>query len=406
MTGWNRRRFLETTASAAGLASLPIKHGFGSPSSDDDPLGVREDFPITKQLAYLNTASVGPLSRTTRDALAAYADEKMMYRDPGSRRDAKGSARMKFAELFGADPSEVAFLYSTSDGDNVVVNAMDWKRGDNVVLDELHFTTSFVMFRELEKRSGVELRIVAPSNGRVTVEDFAKRVDARTRLLTVAWVSNRNGFRHDLKALAELAHTNGAYLYADAVQALGHFQTNLHDEGVDFACGNGYKWLFADFGCSPFYVRREHLEWMKPDRFGHGQVEKNLPDRRFELKTSAEKFEYANSAYGPVLAMDAGLGYLEKVGLARIEEHVVGLANELREGLSGLGMDLFTPPHNASPIVSFYHPFEPKALQEALTAQGVAITFQEQGKLVRSAVAMFNNRSDVDRLLDVIRKMA
>ena len=83
------------------------------------------------------------------------------------------------------------------------------------------------------------------------MDDFASHTDERTRLISVAWVSNRNGFRYDLPPLADLAHAHGAYLYADAIQAWGTFPTNLHDENVDFACGNGYKWLHADFGCAP-----------------------------------------------------------------------------------------------------------------------------------------------------------
>jgi selenocysteine lyase/cysteine desulfurase len=282
---------------------------------------------------------------------------------------------------------------------------MDWKEGDNVVLDELHFTTSFVLYRELEKRKGVELRILKPKAGRVPVEDFAAHTDKRTRLVTVAWVSNRNGYRYDLPSLAELAHDNGAFLYADAVQAFGTFPTNLHDEGVDFACGNGYKWLFADFGCAPLYVKKEHLEWMDSDRYGHGSIAESLPDLHFRLKETAAKFEYATSAFASVAAMDAALGYLQNVGLAPIEEHTVALAAELREGAKELGFDVFTPADNASPIVSFHHGLDPDYLREVLARENVAVTLREGGGLLRAGVAMFNNRGDVDRLLSVLSKL-
>jgi selenocysteine lyase/cysteine desulfurase len=396
----NRRRFLETTA-AAGLAAFPASRGLAA-STDEDPLGVRADFPVTAEQTYLNSSSVGPMSRAARDAVAAYADEKMLLRGGVSRGETKERARARFAELFGADEDEVAMLYSTSDGENVVVNAMDWRQGDNVVLDELHFVTSFVLYRELERRHGIELRIVKPKDGRVPTEDFAARVDERTRLLTVAWVSNRNGYRYDLPSLAELAHDNGAYLYADAVQALGTFPTNLHEEGVDFACGNGYKWLFADFGCAPMYIKKAHLEWMESDRIGHGSVGRSLPDLRFDLKKSAAKLEYATSAYASVAAMDAALGYLQAVGLARIEDHTASLTAALRSGAEKLGFDVFTPPNNVSSIVSFYHGLEPDALRKALAKEQVAVTLQEDGKLLRAGVAMFNNRADVDRLVSVL----
>lgn len=429
-TPWNRRSFLKTTA-VAGLAGLPgaralgddaetdaanerpAPHGAGpahSPGAraqtDDDPLGVRGSFPVTGELAYLNTASSGPLPVPVRDALMAYAEEKSLYRNPASRGAAERGARAEFARLFGADEDEVALLYATSGAENVVASALELGPGDNVVVDELHFVTTFVLYRELERRKGVELRIVPADDGAVSVDDFAARTDDRTRLISVAWVSNRNGFRHDLPALADLAHAHGGYLYADAIQAFGTFPTNLHDEKVDFACGNGYKWLFADFGCAPFYVRRKHLEWMTPDRWGHRQVAETLQGNRYRLRADAGKFQYANAAYGPATAMDAALRFLGDVGLDRIAAHTHALAGELRERAVALGMDLFTPPANPSPIVSFYHGADPETLARALADADVSVTFQEDGKLLRAAVAMFNNRSDVDRLLEALAGVA
>lgn len=413
MSGLSRRRFLKTTA--AGLATVPAAGTLESRLADatragraasagsaDDPLGVRDDFPVTEEQAYLNTASVGPLPTAVRDALHAYADEKMVRRNTSAGRQAIGRTRTRFASLFRADEDELAFLYATSGAENIIVSAMDWRPGDNVVIDELHFTTTFVLYRELERRAGVEIRIIPHTDGVVTPEDFAAHTDGRTRLISVAWVSNRNGFRYDLPALADLAHAHGAYLYADAIQAWGTFETDLHAEKVDFACGNGYKWLHADFGCAPFYVRREHLEWMTSDRYGHRQVAESLPGHRFRLKTSAEKLEYANPAYGPVTAMDAALEFIETVGLERIAGHTHALAAELRQEAEALGMELFTPPNNPSPIVSFHHGLEPERLARALAEEGVAVTFQEEGRLLRAAVAMFNNRSDVDRLVGVL----
>ena len=415
----NRRRFLTSTA-AAGMAAIPgVRRAvagpdspagsdagrvlpLAAPGSADDPLGVRASFPVTEEQAYLNTASVGPLSIPVRDALRNYADGKMHRRDTSSGREAIASARSRFARLFGTEEDEIAFLYATSGAENIIASALDWRAGDNVVVDELHFVTTFVLYRELERRHGIELRIIPSREGVVSVDDFAEHTDGRTRLISVAWVSNRNGFRYDLPPLADLAHAHGAYLYADAIQAWGTFPTNLHDEGVDFACGNGYKWLHADFGCAPFYVRAEHLEWMTADRLGHRQVAETLPGQRFRLKTSAEKLEYANPAYGPVTAMAAALEFLEGVGMDRIAGHTHALAGRLRQGAEALGMKMFTPPRNPSAIVSFYHGLDPERLSEALADQGVAITFQEEGRLLRAAVGMFNNESDVDRLMQVL----
>ena len=103
--------------------------------------------------------------------------------------------------------------------------------------------------------------------------------------------------------------------------------------------------------------------------------------------------------------MDAALAFLDGVGLDRVAEHTQALAGELRAGAAELGMRLFTPPDNPSAIVSFHHGLDPERLSRALAGEGVAITFQEEGRLLRAAVGMFNNRADVDGLLGVLAEL-
>lgn len=404
----DRRRFLETTA--LGLAALPgsssrVLAEVSAPA-DADLLGVRDEFPITRDQVYLNSAYAGPISKRARGAAVACADDKMLHPTPGHRTDVRDRARARFAEIFGAKKDEVALLYSTSDGENIVANSLDWKPGDNVVVDELHFTTTFLLYRELEKRHGIELRIVPQKDGRATVEDYDTSVDRRTRLVSVAWVSNRNGFRHDLRALASLAHSRGSLLYTDAIQALGTFPTNLAEEGVDFLCTGTYKWLFAGFGVAPFFIREEHLDRIHPDRFGHAQVLEELPDNRFRLYQNAQKFEYAALAYNAVYQLEAGLELLAEVGLERIEKHTFPLAVDLRDGIAALGFECFTPKDNPSPIVSFVHGRDQAELQKRFERGNIMVSFREGGAQVRASVAMFNNRDDVDALLGVLKSLA
>ena len=396
----DRRSFLGATGlgAVATLRAEPTR-------LDDDPLGVRAEFPVTREQAYLNSAYVGPIPRSVRDAAVEEADLKMLMPTPGNRSDRSERAREKFARLFGAKTEEIALLYSTSDGENVVTAALDWKPGDNVVLDELHFQTSFVLYRELEKTKGIELRITPQTGGRTRLEDLDSRIDDRTRLVSVAWVSNRNGFRHDLQALSKLAHSKGSLVYVDAIQALGTFETDLASSGADFLCTGAFKWLFGGFGVAPLYVREEHLDRIRPDRYGHAQIVEELPDFHFRLYESAKKYEYAALAYGAVFQLDAALDFLARVGLARIEKHGLGLAQELRERIAALGYETLTPPGNPSTIVAFVHGRDRKELEKRLEAEKVMVTFREGGSQIRASVALFNNRSDVERLLAVLKAL-
>ena len=145
---------------------------------------------------------------------------------------------------------------------------------------------------------------------------------------------------------------------------------------------------------------------MAPDRYGHRQVAETLPGHRYRLRAGAARFEYASLANGPVAAMAAALDFLAEVGLDRVAGHTHALAGELRAGAEALGMQPFTPrrairlPSSASTTV-----WNMKTLAKALADEGVAVTFQEEGRLLRAAVAMFNNREDVDRLLGVLSRM-
>src|SRR6185369_14001270 len=144
-------------------------------------------------------------------------------------------------------------------------------RGDNVVIDELHYETEFVLYAHLAKTTGVELRVAKAKGGAVTAGELEPLVNRRTKLVSVAWVSHLNGFRHDMRPIADLAHAQGAVFYADAVQAAGMFPIDVQASGVDALCAGSYKWMLASFGVAPFYIRRDLVDRLKLDRFGEFQ---------------------------------------------------------------------------------------------------------------------------------------
>ena len=271
----------------------------------------------------------------------------------GTWKAKKQEARKLFAAMVGAGEDEIGFLSSTTEGENVVVNSLEFKPGDNVVFDDIVYPSTPVIYKKLQETHGVEMRVVKNRGGAGTVEDFAKRVDARTRIISVAWVSNTSGHRHDMKGLADLAHAHGAYLYADAVQFMGTAPVDVRALGVDFFTTGTYKWLMAGFGVAAFYVRRELLDRIHPANVGW-MVEKRLPDYGYQPYRNARKFEYSSPAYGQMYELAAALAYLKRIGLDKIEAQSMALAQQLRKGLADRGFRLFTPEGNRSSIVSFY----------------------------------------------------
>jgi selenocysteine lyase/cysteine desulfurase len=394
----DRREFM--TAAAAGLA-LPAGKGRALLSGSPDPLGVRGEFRGAEKVTYLNTPYMSLVPRAVEkagiDFVRSKAESPILLGDMVAKTN---EVRGKLAVLFGADPREIGFLFATSEGENLVTGALDLRPGDNVVVDDLHYTTSYVLYKTLERTKGIELRIVPSVGGRADVSAFEPHVSSRTRLVSVAWVSHQNGFRHDVKGLADLAHRNGALLYTDAVQALGMFPVDLHREGVDFATSGTYKWLYGSFGVAPFYIREEHLERIVPDRLGELSLEEEGPNYQFRLYSSARKYEYATLAFGPIYQLAAACDFLAGIGVDRIEEHGVGLAAELRKGLVERGFAVRTPEGNRSAIVAFVHGKDPEKAQALFERNRVRVSFREAGTQVRAGVGVFNTRDDVDRFLD------
>jgi len=405
----DRRTFVATAASLAAAAVAHPYSAVAMPTAlarEDDPLGVRGDFPIVTKRTFLNSAYIAPIPKQVVAAGTAFLEEKAnnsFQLGPLLRKC--DEVRAQFARLINAaSPDEIGLLFSTAEGENVVASGLGLKAGDNVVIDELHYDTEFVLYRTLEKTQGVELRIAKHRNGVVDASDIEPLVDNRTRLVSVAWVSHRNGFRHDMRPIADVAHAKGALFYADAIQAVGTFPIDVRAAGVDALCAGSYKWLLAGFGVAPFYVKTDVIERLRLDRFGEFNGNERA-DHTYEFPPNAKRFDYCSRAFGDLYTLSAGLSYLEKVGVARIEQHTVnGLARRLQDGLARQGHRLFTPMGNRSSIVAFYTTKAPADIRAAFDAAKVEVT--SRNGTIRIAPGLFNNNDDIDRCLEVTKKLA
>jgi selenocysteine lyase/cysteine desulfurase len=237
----------------------------------------------------------------------------------------------------------------------------------------------------------------------VTAADFEPHIDRRTRIVSVAWVSHINGFRHDMRPIADLAHAHGALFYADAVQAAGMIEIDVRAAGVDALCTGSYKWLMSEFGVAPFFISRDVIDRIQSDRIGEFSIDRAESDYHYQLLKTAVKFEGTSRAFGAVAQLQASLTYLEKVGIARIEKHTVGLAQQLHQGLVEQGHKVSTPHGNRSSIVTFACAKPMADVRAAFHAAKVEVTVR--GGQVRVAPALFNNAEEIERCLEVTKRL-
>lgn len=377
-----------------------------------DLTAVRALFPITETHAYLNNAGIGPLSTRAHAAGVAFLDERM--RDPWPEpaptalirlAQRKNHVRRLFADLIGAPHHTVGLTESTSAGENIVVKALTWRPGDNVVLDDLHYESSLLIYRELAKRHGVEIRMVHHVDGRITPDQIAAVCDNRTRMVSIAWVSNRNGFRHDVAQIATIAHQHGAYLFVDAIQAVGTFAMDVVRDGIDFLSCGSYKWLYSNFGVSFLYVNEALLPHIPSDRFGHTHITSNTPDfSDYTLQQDGRKFEYAAIAHTSLAQIEAGLLLLHELGITHIEQHSLTLTQSTWQRIHDLGYQMFTPPNTRSAIVAFVPRGDATLLEQRLAAVQVSCMLREGNSSVRLGIGLFNTTDDIDRLIDVLKQ--
>jgi cysteine desulfurase / selenocysteine lyase len=403
----SRRDFLGATATAT-IASLQR-----STIAADDPLGVRNDFPALRDYTFLNTAYTGLIPQAvvnaSRQWLATRAGRTYTVGEMLAKAD---DVRRSYAAMFGAGEDEISFLSSTSEGENLVVNSLDFKAGDNVVYDDLVYPSTPVIYQRLADMKGVEIRVVKSRNGAAPIEEFARLVNGRTRLVSVAWINNNSGYRHDMKTLAALARAHGAYLYSDAVQFMGTGPVDLHAENVDFCTSGTYKWLLAGFGVAVFYVRRELLNTIHPTNVGWRSP---AGPNRSAPRTSAKQLEYATLPFGDLYELDAALKYLQGIGLDKIEARSQALVQRFRSGLAGRKIPIATD-NTRSPIVSFYIRLRADEATKILDAERVKVSVQQlqppdpavaagRTARVRVAFSFFNTEAEVDRMLAVAEKL-
>jgi len=402
----DRRQFL-LSAAAVAAAGRPALLESAAPGGVF-PFDARADFPIASMQTYLTSAAIHPMSVPASRALQEHISFRL--KGPGDGRTDFGDEQQKelkarFAALINAKPNEIAFVQNTSDGENIVVMGMDLPhnaKGGNVVLDELHFETSLYMYKSLEAK-GLQLRVVKHRDWAIDIGDMERVIDRNTKLVSMALVSNVNGYLHDARAISDLAHAHGAYVFADMVQAAGAVPVDVRAMGIDFGSTATYKWLMGERGFGFLYVREDLQDAVVPTtRYGHRQIANfDRVGITWEPLPGAAKYETGTFPNSLALCSYTSLAYIEKLGLKNIRAHARRLTDRLQTELPAMGYPSVTPKNNETPIVAFQLK-DVAATQKRLRDARIAATIIENERRLRLSVSVFNNDEDIERLISAL----
>jgi len=388
------------------------------------PPEVRAQFPGASEKVYFDMALKGLIPRATAQAAHTHVDELLHARaDKDLHRASVEHCREMLAALIGAEADEVAITKNVSEALNLFASSLSWERGDNVILcPELEHPNNVFLWYNLRKLKGIEVRAVEPDGGRVPVEGFAAAADDRTRLVTIPHVSFSPGFVTDVRAIADVTHAHGALLLVDAAQSIGSIRCDVHELAIDALAVATQKSLLAFYGMGFLFVRRALAESLIPAhvaRYGMdmgteaGETARSGGEH-LPYAAGARRFDLGNYNYLGAQAAEASLALITSVGIGRIDAHVRALTARLVEGLLELGLPVTggAPGPHLGHIVAVgrsggghHDTADDPAMNDLhrhLTANGVKLSVRKG--VLRMALGLYNDVSDVDRLLALVRE--
>jgi len=309
----------------------------------------------------------------------------------------------------------VACVPSVTYGLGAIATSLQSKPKSNVVVSELNFPTNVYVWHSLKRKGNIsEVRLLRAKDGTVPISDFEKAIDDNTVAVSLDYVSWINGCKHDIRAVADLAHAHGALMIVDAFHAIGVLPVDVRRLGADVLVSGTYKWLMGPHGTAFLYVRGDVLDRLQPSITGwHGisdsviaRITKGQPafGRPFDLSQAvpaddATRFEWGTWAVVSVVGSSAAIEFTVKYPPEERWPLVLHLTDRLVDGLRKKGRQTSSPlePEMRSGIVTFRDPNAP-GLCKKLQAENLIVA--PRVNTVRVSPHFFNRDDEIDALLD------
>ena len=342
-SGLSRREFAKyvLAGSAVSLAALDeLNAGMAQKITalnqkfldDEAPDGayweeIRKLFEFEDRFIMMNNGTLGPMPKPVFNALTRYFRVQVTnpfdsYNYLPTFREA---VREKLAAFVNASPDEVAITSNTTEGMNFVINGLDLKAGDEVLISNFEHPGHLGPWKLKEKRAGIKITQVdlpvTPKSVDEIVGLFAAAITPKTRMISVGHTVFITGLISPLKELSRLARDKGLLIMGDSAHGIGMLDLDMKALGVDFFASSPYKWLGAPTGVGLLYVRKEALDKVWPTVVSTG----------WESNAKASKLDPSGQRSDALLfALDEALNFNNRIGKSRIERRIKALSMRLK----------------------------------------------------------------------------
>jgi selenocysteine lyase/cysteine desulfurase len=339
---------------------------------------VRAEFPALCEWTYLNTATLGLISKRSTAAIQAHFERRDRFANADflSWWDDMDGIRALIAQMLACQSTDIAFFPNSSAALALAVTAIGWQPGDEIVtlLDE------FPNQVYLSACPGVRLVETSPDR-------LWDSLTPRTRMVAISAVNYQTGLRAPWEQMAAPLRERGIFFYVDATQAFGALQTRLTSGAPDMLSVNCYKWACSPPGAAFAFIHPDLRRTLPPNIVGWRSDAgwrdmQNLKHGVPEFSNKAEKYESGMLAFPSLYGLEAALELILEIGPAAIEERVLALA----KACGGDG---------SSQIVTILLADAPEVAAQ-LKREGILVSAR-RGKL-RISPHFYNNEDDIARL--------
>ena len=320
-----------------------------------------------------------------------------------------------------AKVEEIVFTRGTTEAINLVAATFGEKmmgEGDEVILSVMEHHSNIVPWQLLAQRRGIRIKVIPiDDTGRLLLDEYEQLFTDRTRLVSVAHVSNVLGTVNPIAEIIAIAHAHGVPVLVDGAQSTPHFKVDMQALDCDFFAFSGHK-MYGPTGIGVLYGKEEWLEQLPPYQ-GGGEMIATVSFDHTTFERPPLRFEAGTPDYVATHGLAVAIDYIERIGIDRIAAHERELTRYCMEQLRTIpGIRLFGETEDKDAVVSFLvgdiHHLDMGTLLDRL---GIAVRtghhcaqplMQRLGILgtVRASFALYNTRDEVDRLVEGIRRVA
>ena len=389
---------------------------------------IRKDFPMLnkeKPLIFFDNASTTFKPQCVIDAIADYYSNycsNIHDDDYGISHIAQrkfNEVRAKVAKFINCSPKEVCFTAGDTAGLNILAYAISdtLKAGDEVLLTVAeHASNILPWFKKAQERGIVIKYIPLTDDGRLTIENVKNTITEKTKVISIANVTNVLGYNIDVKELCKVAHEHGALVVIDGAQSVPHIKTDVRDWNVDFLVFSAHK-MCGPTGVGVLYGKYELLDKLTPPFMGGGMNSRFDTCGNYSLMLPPEKYEYGTQNIAGVIGFGAAVDYIMSIGIDNINQY----EHELKEyAVKRLMAEV--------PNIKIYNPGSDTDIitfnMEGVFAQDLATHFssydicvrsgQHCAKIlldflkapatVRASFAFYNTKEEVDRFIEIAKR--